>query len=457
MLGVFAVPGVAFGQQAISLAEAMNQAAGSHPGIESTRLAEEIAEAQRKRARSSFGPTLNLSANAQLWTDELSFDIGGGGGGAAPQLPPPTTPYEEIIAGMFGGASEPTVIRGQFTWSASLTLTQPLTPLWQVYHGYKASQLGVDAARTQVTQAEREQARGAAVAYFRVLQARGALDTAEQSVARLEAQVERLEALITGGLATPADKLRIEVALAATKQQVSQARAGVRLSRAALAVAIGGSPQEPVDAQAIPNIVLPAPPEDPGSVIDDAIEARPEIQQLKLRMEQLDRVVQVQRGSHLPQLVAMAQYSHSEGQGLAGSDSAFVGLSLNWDIWKWGANKYTIDEAELQRLQLNSTYLEATRGISLQVQAAWFDLQSAVEAYEVASQAVAMAEEAYRIESVRYEAGQSTPTDLLDAQSALTEAQNNQNAAFYQTLIQNTELIYATGRPLTANSLLGGE
>lgn len=448
---------MAFAQQAISLSEAMNQASGSHPMIESARIDEEIADTQRKKTRSGFGPTLNVSANAQLWNDEVAFNLGGGET-QAPVLPPPTTPYEELIKGMFGGPpSEPMVVRGQFTWSASITLTQPLTPLWQVYQGYKASEIGVKAAQEQVTQVQRDQARSAAVSYFRVLQAKGALSTAEQSVERLEAQVERLTVLIQGGVSTPSDKLRIEVALANAKQQVSQAKANVKLSRAALAVAIGSSPQDQVDAQDIPNIVLPSPGDDPGAVIEEAIDARPEIVQLKLRMEQLDRVVQVQRGLYIPQLVALAQYQHSEGQGLSGSDNAFIGLSLNWDVWKWGANKYANDEAELQRLKLNSAYTEATRGITLQVQRAWYDLQSSVEGYEVASHAVSQAEEAYRIESVRHEAGQSTPTDLLDAQSALTEAQNNQNAAFYQTLIQNTELIYATGRQLTADRLLGGE
>ncbi len=430
MLGIFLVPGMAFSQQTISLSEAMNQASGSHPSIEGARIDEQIADTQRKKTRSGFGPTLNVSANAQLWNDEQSVSLGPG---------------------------PPMVLRSQFTWGTTITLTQPLTPLWQVYHGYKASEIGVKAAKEQMTQVQRDQARSAAVTYFRVLQAKGALNTAEQSVERLEAQVKRLTVLIEGGVSTPADKLRIEVALAGAKQQLSQSKANVKLSRGALAVAIGSSPQDAVDAQMIPNIVLPAPGEDPGAAIDEAIDVRPEIVALRLRMEQLDQVVQVQRGAYLPQVVALGQYAHSAGQGLSGSDNAFVGLSASWDVWKWGANKYTVDEAELQRLKLNSAYTDATRGITLQVQQAWYDLQSSVEGYEVASQAVSQAEEAYRIESVRYEAGESTPTDLLDAQSALTEAENNQNAAFYQTLIQNTELIYATGRPLTADRLLGGE
>ncbi|TDP75762.1 TolC family protein [Bradymonas sediminis] len=439
----------------ISLQEALDVATGKHPNLEQARAAMKVAEANRKKARAGFGPTLSAEASAQLWNEELAFDIGMGGGDA-PQLPPPSTPYEQIIAGMFAAPAEPTVIRSQFTWSASITLAQPLTPLWMVYHGHKAMVIGEEVAEKQLTQAERDLANQAAVSYFRLLQVQASLDTANQSVERLNAQVSQLEALVAAGAAKKADKLRIEVAVAAAKQEVANLKAAMRISRSALAVALGADPSEPIDASPLGQVDLPDVSGSPDAAVEAALDARPELQQLKLQMQQADQAIKVKQGNYIPQVVAMAQYSHSEGQGLAGSDSAFVGLAASWDIWKWGADYYDVDAARAQRLQLDSAYTQARRQIGLQVRSAWYDVQSAAEGYSVATKAVAQAEEAYRIETVRYEAGESTPTDLLAAQSALTEAQNNQNNALYQTLIKNTEFIYATGRPLTVESLLEG-
>src|SRR5690554_2487499 len=440
----------------ISLQEALDVATGKQPTIEKAREGIKVAEAQRKVARAGYGPTLSADASIQLWNEELAFDMGLGGGDV-PALPPPTTPYEQLIAGMFAAPSEPTIIRGQVTWSASVTLAQPLTPLWMVYHGNKAAQYGEEVAEQQLNQAQRDLARDAAVSYFRLLQTQASLDTANQSVARLEAQVDQLQALVAAGAAKKADMLQIEVAVAAAKQNVATLKGAMRISRAALAVAMGQDPNAPIGATPLGDVGLPGIHGEPDAAIEAALDARPELQQLKLQMLQADQAVKIQQGDYIPQVIAMAQYSHSEGQGLSGSDSAFIGLQASWTIWEWGADYYAVDAAQAQRLQLDSAYTQARRQIGLQVRSAWYDVQSAAEGYAVSTKAVAQAEEAYRIETVRYEAGESTPTDLLAAQSALTEAQNNENNALYQTLIQNTEFVYATGSPLTVERLLGGE
>lgn len=440
----------------ISLQQALDVATGKHPNLEQARAGIKVAEAQRKVARAGYGPTLSADASVQLWNEELAFDMGLGGGDA-PALPPPSTPYEQLIAGMFAAPAEPTIIRSQVTWSASVTLAQPLTPLWMVYHGHNAAKYGEEVAQQQLDQAQRDLARDAAISYFRLLQAQASLDTANQSVARLEAQVRQLEALVAAGAAKKADMLRIEVAVASAKQNVANLKGAIKISRSALAVALGEDPNAPMDATPLTQVDLPALSGEPDEAIEAALDARPELQQLKLQMLQADEAVKIKQGNYIPQVVALAQYSHSEGQGLSGSDSAFIGLNASWTIWEWGADYYEVDAAQAQRLQLEAAYTQARRQIGLQVRSAWYDVQSAAEGYAVSTKAVAQAEEAYRIETVRYEAGESTPTDLLAAQAALTEAQNNENNALYQTLIQNTEFVYATGGPLTVERLLGGE
>lgn len=438
----------------VTLEEAIAEATGEHPNIARARADRRAAEAQRKQARANFGPTLSASAGIQFWNDEITFSTSPGGD-QVPQLPPPQTPYEEIIAGLFT-QSEPTVVRDQVTWDVALTISQPLGPLYSIYHGYRATEFAEEAAEEQVGQVSRDQAREAAVAYFRVLQAQAILETAQQSVEQLAAQVETVSVLVEAGATTPSQRMRIEVALAAAEQEVIQARSRVRLAQSNLAVALGRNAQERVGANAVDADTLPGVAGSPEDAVEAAVANRPELRQLELGIEAAESGVKAEEGTYIPQLVAVGQYSHTEGQGLAGTDTAFVGLSLDWTLWQWGARYYAVDEAEAQVVSLEATQEQTRRQIGLQAKMAWYDLESAVEAYGVAERAVAQAEEAYRVESVRYEAGKSTSTDLLDAQSALTEARNNRNNALYQALIQHTELIYATGRPVTADRLLRG-
>jgi outer membrane protein TolC len=395
---------------------------------------------------------LSASSSLQVWNDEVTAEFGLGGG-SAPELPPPTDPYEQVIAGLFT-ASEPIVIREQVTWDVGVTLAQPIGPLYSIHENAQAAGLAQDAAAQKLTQVEREQARDAAVAYFRVLQAEASLQTAEKAVEQLLAQSERLDALVEAGSAKRADKLRIDVALASAKQKVFKARSSVELARSNLAVTVGRDPDQPVSARPIPSATLPRADGTLQDALADAEASRPELARLELELQRVDAGIRAQKGQYVPELVALGQYSHTEGQGLAANDTFFVGLSLDWTIWQWGARKHAVDETLAERVGLQATYDQTRRQLGLQVKSAWYDLRSSLEAYGVADAAVEQAEEAYRVESARYEAGKSTSTDLLDAQSAQTEARNNRISALYQALIHHTELIFATGEPLTASRLL---
>ena len=433
---------------AISLEEAMQLAGSEHPAIAQAAVDQRIATSRRKQVRANFGPTLSTDADVFVWNKEVTFSFGGGTGGAgAGQLPPPMTPYEQIIYQLFANP-QPTVIRDQVTADVSVTLAEPLTPLYPIYVGVQAAKKGEKIADLGYDQARRDQVKDAIVAYYRVLQARAQRDTQAQSVQQLEVQRKRLQALVKVGSAQSSDLLRIEVALAAARQQLSSADANVELAQWALALAVGRDPGEPVDASPVDTNSLPKRRGTLQDALTRALKNRPELQQLDLRIEQARTGVTTQKADYFPNVVALAQYKHSEGSGLTGKDSAFVGAQLSWKIWEWGKTYYQVDEAEAQVVKAEAGRTLARRSIELQVKKTWLDLGTSLNAYSVAGRAVDQAKEAYRIEKVRYENGESTPSELLDAQTALTEARNNRDAAFYQALIHRAELAHATGRDI---------
>ncbi|HFB98708.1 MAG TPA: TolC family protein, partial [Bryobacterales bacterium] len=88
---------------------------------------------------------------------------------------------------------------------------------------------------------------------------------------------------------------------------------------------------------------------------------------------------------------------------------------------------------------------EAEAGVRLQVRQAYADLMAAQERVEVASAAVAQAEESLRIIKNRYEAGLATVTDLLRNETALLEARTRRLAALYDQRVAAAMLELATG------------
>lgn len=417
--------------ETLQLDEAIAEATGEHPSVVAARADRRAARAQKRQRGTDLLPALEAEGNLFAYNDDLAFSVG------------PPDQFDQVV------------IREQVTWDIAVRLTQPLTPLWASWEAWRSEAAGQEAAEASLDRAERESARRAVVAYFEALEAEARLEVARSSVEQLESQLERVKALEETGAAQKSDRLRTEVALADARQQVSQAEARVELARSELATALGrdpGNPPEPAELEADAPTAAPPPLEES---LERAADRRPTLRNLERRLDQSRRAVRARRAQLLPRLAGLAQYKHTEGRGLTASDEAFVGLTLNWQFLQWGSPLFAIDEARAQKIKVEAERRSTRHQVGLEVRRAWHDLQAALESYEVADKSVAQAEEAYRVESERYQAGRATPTDLLDTEAALTEARINRQTAYYDILVQRAELAFATGAPLTVEGLLG--
>ncbi len=448
LVGLWSIPASA---ETLSLADSLVRATTNHPDIQSTQSDVVSAQARHRGVKAGYGPKLDAAANIQVWSDANEINIDAFGA----NLPAPQTPYEELISGLLSTGT--ISIRDQVTWDGSLTLTQPLTPLWDIHLASKISAISTQVARTNVSAAERRVRRDVASAFLRVNQARKAVANAKDEVTQLKAQSDRLQVLVEVGAAQAADKLRIDVALAAAQQREFRAEADLNLATSAFAVALGESDGADLDAAALEVGTLAEPSATLEELIQVAMSERDELQNLDGQYDQADLQVDLKKSAYKPDVVALAQYQHTEGQGLSNSDSFFVGASLRWNLFEWGKTQSSVDEASSSVVKVKLAKEQVRRQIGLQVRKSWFDYEASRKMHVVALSAVLQAEEAFRIENERFEAGQSTSTDLLAAQTALTEAKNNRDSAYYQGLVNRAEMTWAIGRPVTAENLIQGD
>lgn len=122
-----------------------------------------------------------------------------------------------------------------------------------------------------------------------------------------------------------------------------------------------------------------------------------------------------------------------------------VGVVVDFTFWEWGASYQQLRQAGLRLAQARVALEQLRRGVELEVRAAWLRLQNAAEQMEVARKALAAADEQLRIERERYEAQQNTSTDVLDAQSRLTQAEIQLKTAGFEQLAACAALTKASG------------
>ena len=418
----------------MSLAKCIDVALQGNPDITSANLEVDATTAQSKSARGAFGPRLHMDAGIQRWDKALPFNLG-----SLNSLLPPSATFPNI--------------RDQWTWSVGATLAQPLTSLWTIKEGYALRQLGVDVAEIQRKSARRDVAFQVTEAYYRVLQAMRMADVAQKSVENIDAQVKRAQSFYRAGTVGRNDLLRAELGLAAAKQRLIQANGGVVLARGQLARRMGLPPDSPIDPADKTTEVAVGPLIPASQAENRAVADRLEIKEIAKRIDQAEAGVSLAKSKMLPQVNAVANYTHSVGSQFNPTNAWFIGATASWDIWEGGGTYYGIDESKARLAQALSARRKAEDGIRLETRSAHVNTTTAFQALTVARDAVEQAEENFRIEQKRYESGDNTSFDVLDAENQLTTARGQLQAATYDSLIAQANLARAIGQQSPGGTL----
>ncbi len=404
----------------VTIAQAVAIALQNNPDALSGDVEVKGAEASRAEARGGFGPKVHVDANAQAWDSNFQIHFGGGA----------------------------FTVRDQFTWTAGVSLVQPLTPLFAIYDQYQIQDFGVDVASIRRAATRRDVALRVIEAYYRLLEANRLSQVADASVEQLDAQLRQAQSLLSNGVIGKNDLLRASLALASARQRAIQMRGQVDLARGRLAAAMeapGGDSYEPV-----PFAGEPPPSETPTlrSAEGLAVAQRLELRELDRRIDQAAENVSFAKTKLLPQINAVGNYTHTAGSPFQQPDAVYGGLFASWDVWDWGTTRAGIHGAESRLSLARLARKKAEDTVRLEARQAFVNATTEREALTVARAAVSQAEENFRIVTKRFENAAATSFDVVDAEALLTQARGQVETALYDLLIAQATLEKATGAPL---------
>jgi len=454
----------------LTIDRAVELALDNSPRLRGAALDVAAAEAKRKQARAQYGPKLQFSLSAMYFNEPPSI------GGNMPSMntgdvniTDELTQLDDLIqligddadraisAGLLGVGQGLQGIIDTFANLDSLfaskkydvTLTarvvQPLTPLWAIHQMAELAGLEVDVARVALERQRIELAYQVREVCLRLLQAQAGLSALDEAVASVQAHIERAQHFLDAGLIGRNDLLQAEVRLADLKGKRLEARHGIELALATLAMLL--------DLPADQEIHLQAPGAEPvraalpqlADAQAEAAASRPELRELNLRIQQAERGVKASWQGFIPSVSAMGQYQHNEGSIMV-PPAWTGGVVVDFNVWEWGASYYATEEAEAGLARARVGREELARGIDLQVRTAWLKIKETAEKIEIARSAVAQAEEQLRLEQQRYEVQQAASTDVLDAQTRLTQARVTADSAAIERRIAFAALDKAIGR-----------
>ena len=166
---------------------------------------------------------------------------------------------------------------------------------------------------------------------------------------------------------------------------------------------------------------------------------------------QVKQQIRLAQSKYYPEVILNYNYI-KEGDGVDVSGSDFHDANhweatalASWTFWEWGKTHYAVSEQESVMRELLKLRSSLEDDISLEVENAILDMETAEENLATTKKAVEQGEENLRVNEERYKAQVNTITDVLDAQTLLTQARVNYYTALYTHHLARAGLLRALG------------
>jgi len=149
---------------------------------------------------------------------------------------------------------------------------------------------------------------------------------------------------------------------------------------------------------------------------------RADFMAMQKAIEASDLMIKSSRMSYLPKLNAFGNFQYNDNRLTGfGANSYFVGAQLSWDVFKGNKTKNTIATQKLERDKLGEQLAQQKDQGQLELNKAYRDLSDAEFEIRQDKTAVGQAAEALRILQNRYQQGLVNTTDILTAQTQLSQ------------------------------------
>jgi outer membrane protein TolC len=101
-----------------------------------------------------------------------------------------------------------------------------------------------------------------------------------------------------------------------------------------------------------------------------------------------------------------------------------VAATLNIPVWNWGATRSKVVQADLRRKQAQRELSLAQRKLQADMRALYAEAEAARAELELLKNTADLAAESLRLTTLRYQGGEATVLEVVDAQNTLTQARN---------------------------------
>ncbi|RAJ85358.1 outer membrane protein TolC [Chitinophaga dinghuensis] len=425
-----------YAQTPLTLQEALKFAINNNQGLARTKMDEEMGKFKTEEVRAQALPQINGSGN---YTDNL-------------QLQKSILPGDKL--GM-PGQNLVMAFGVKYSTAIGAELNQQIYNQ-SVFTGLKAAKAGEQYYTLQTQQSTEDLIYNVSQLYYQLLITQENIKSIDSNIVKLSQLVTTTKSQFENGLAKKIDLDRIKVNLTNYQTQRIQLANQFGMQTNNLK-RVMGMPLE--SAFSIPVASLKDIETNAAGILqyDELnLEDRTEMKILRKQEELQQFQKKAYQAENYPSLSAFGRYYYNGmsnqwafAKGMENSTlwygSSAIGLSLKIPIFDGFGRRSRVSQANVSLRQLHLTTEETKLALNTQYQNAKLTMRTNINAIQAQKENMELANEVYYSTQNNYRLGLAGLTDLLNAETSLTDAQNSYNSALLQYKLAELEIIKSKG------------
>ena len=290
--------------------------------------------------------------------------------------------------------------------------------------------------------------------YYALLVAQRKYATAQQSLEQAKRFLDITQQTENAGQAPHSDVIKSQIQYGQLEQSFEEANLAMENARLDLAVLLFPTLNENfgvVDDLDSPQALPPFP-----EIQTMAGHENPDLRVAAETAREADLDVSAAKGSFLPSLSIETDYGIEANEfalhavakahpalGYLPTLGYFVTANLTIPVWDWGTLRSKLHQAEFKQEQARVELSQAQREMLSNLYSSYNEAAVARAALDTTRRTAALANESLRLINLRYQAGESTSLEVVDAQNTLTQSRNayDDAEARYRVALANLQIL----------------
>jgi outer membrane protein len=315
-------------------------------------------------------------------------------------------------------------------WDAGVSFKLPLFKGGRLYRAVTVAEMKKTVAHDTYRMTRQELIYNLTSVYCKIVQLEKLLDANDQSVRQLESHKRNVELFLETGAVPKLDLLKTDVELSHAIENRLTVKNNLAGTSELLKVLMGVDDvnteitvvHEETTDWAYPDL---------EESMDRAFSGRPDYAAVRKKKLIMEERVKMAEGKRLPEISAAGEYTAKAGNQTSFKENWNYGVRFTIPFFDGGSIRAEIkkERAELEKVKEEERALKLL--INQEVRNAHLYISNALERIEVAGKAIESAQENLKVETLKYNTGAGTSTDVIDAQTALLRAETDHYQALF--------------------------